>query len=245
MAKSVAKTKAKVKPVCKAAKAVAEVVHNTQVQTAMCFPSVIYIIERPDFLDAVSSVSDENLEIQRKKQDLNEIYPVLMTESFFADPRLKEFSGFIGATAWNILNEQGYNMQNFNTTFLEMWTQEHHKHSAMDQHIHGHGSQIVGFYFLETPENCSRVVFHDPRAAKAPIDLPEQDMGAATFASKMINFEPKPGTLMFANAWLAHAFTRHAAETPIKFVHFNLGVQYAENAVCATPAVAPADAEVI
>jgi hypothetical protein len=88
-------------------------------------------------------------------------------------------------------------------------------------------------------------VFHDPRAAKAPIDLPEQDMGAATFASKIINFEPKPGTLMFANAWLAHAFTRHAAETPIKFVHFNLGVQYAENAVCATPAVAPADAEVI
>jgi uncharacterized protein (TIGR02466 family) len=231
---------------CKAAESVAEIVQHTQVQTAVYFPSTIYVIERPDFLDVVNRVSEENLTISRAKHGLNEIYPVTMTESFFADLRMKAFSDFIGSTAWNILNEQGYNMQNFNTTFLEMWTQEHHKHSAMDQHIHGYGSQIVGFYFLETPENCSRVVFHDPRAAKTPIDLPEQDASVATFASKMVNFQPKPGMLMFANAWLAHSFTRHAADTPIKFVHFNLGVQYTENAVFAAPAIkAPAGAEVI
>jgi len=231
---------------CKAAESVAEVVQNTQVQTAVYFPSTMYIIERPDFLDVVSRVSEENLEISRAKNDLNEIYPVTMTESYFADPRIKDFSEFVGATAWNILNEQGYNMQNFNTTFIEMWTQEHHKHSAMDQHIHGYGSQIVGFYFLKTPENCSKVVFHDPRAAKTPIDLPEQNANVATYASRMINFQPKPGMLIFANAWLAHSFTRHAAETPIKFVHFNLGVKYSENAVFAAPAVAaPAGAEVI
>lgn len=230
---------------CKAAESVAEVVQNTQVQTAVYFPSTMYIIERPDFLNVVSRVSEENLEISRAKYDLNEIYPVIMTESFFADPRMKDFSDFVSATAWNILNEQGYNMQNFNTTFMEMWTQEHHKHSAMDQHIHGYGSQIVGFYFLETPENCSKVVFHDPRAAKTPIDLPEQDMAVATYASKMVNFQPKPGMLMLANAWLAHSFTRHAADTPIKFVHFNLGVQYSENAMCAVQAITPSDAEVI
>jgi hypothetical protein len=43
----------------------------------------------------------------------------------------------------------------------------------------------------------------------------------------MINFEPKPGLMIFTNAWLAHAFTRHAADKPIKFVHFNLAVQMA------------------
>jgi len=230
---------------CKAAEAVVEMVQKTQVQTAVYFPSIVYVIERPDFLEVVQSVSNENLDIQRKKQDLNEIYPVLMTESYFTDPRLKDFSEFIGSTAWNILNDQGYNMQNFNTTFIEMWTQEHHKHSAMDQHIHGYGSQMVGFYFLETPENCSKVVFHDPRASKTPIDLPEQDSNIATFASKMINFNPKPGMLMFANAWLAHSFTRHASELPIKFVHFNLGVQYSENPVCVVPSVNPVVAEIV
>ena len=210
--------------VCKAAESVAEVVLQTQLQVAHQFPCPIYIIERPDFLEMVNTVSEEALEVQRKDRNLNEIYPVYMTASYFADPRIAKFSKFIGSTAWNILNEQGYAMQDRAVQFTEMWTQEHYKHSAMDAHVHGFGSQIVGFYFLETPEDCSRVVFHDPRAAKVQIDLPEQNINIATPASKMINFTPKPGMMIFANSWLMHSFTRHAAELPIKFVHFNLTV---------------------
>lgn len=224
--------------VCKAAESVAEVVKNTQLQVAHHFPCPIYIIERPDFLDAVNTVSEEALEVQRKERDLNEIYPLYMTANYFADPRVVGFSEFVGATAWNILNEQGYAMQNMAVSFMEMWTQEHYKHSAMDAHVHGFGSQITGFYFLETPENCSHVVFHDPRAGKVQIDLPEQDMSMATPASKMINFAPKPGMMIFANSWLSHSFTRHAAELPIKFVHFNLTVIH-------QPQTCPAPAEVI
>jgi uncharacterized protein (TIGR02466 family) len=210
--------------VCKAADQVKEVILNTQLQLAHHFPSPIYLIDRPDFLDVVNEVSEEALEVQRKDHNLNEIYPVYMTGNYYGDPRVAKFSEFAGATAWNILNEQGYDMHDKAVTFTEMWTQEHHKHSAMDQHVHGYGSQIVGFYFLETPENCSHVVFHDPRIAKIQIDLPEQDVNKATPASKMINFTPKPGLMIFANSWLAHSFTRHAADKPIKFVHFNLSV---------------------
>jgi uncharacterized protein (TIGR02466 family) len=225
-------TKKSKQKVCKAAESVAEVVLQTQLQVAHHFPCPIYLIERPDFLEAVQSASEEGLAAQRKTHELNEIYPVVMSGNFYADPRMEKFSEFVGATAWNILNEQGYAMQDKAVQFTEMWTQEHHKHSAMDQHVHGFGSQIVGFYFLETPENCSRVVFHDPRAAKVQIDLPEQDMNMATPASKMINFTPKPGLMIFANSWLAHSFTRHAADLPIKFVHFNLTVIMAPQAAC-------------
>ena len=216
--------KTKIKKVCKAAESVAQVVQNTQLQVAYHFPCPIYLIERPDFLEAVNDVSEEALEVQRKNRQLDDIYPVYMTGNYFGDPRMAGFSEFVGATAWNILNEQGYAMHDKAVQFTEMWTQEHHKHSAMDAHVHGFGSQIVGFYFIETPEDCSRVVFHDPRAAKVQIDLPEQDMGMATPASKMINFTPKPGMMIFANSWLMHSFTRHAADKPIKFVHFNLTV---------------------
>lgn len=226
---------AKKSKVCKAAESVAEVVKNTQLQVAHHFPCPIYLIERPDFLEVVNSVSEEALEIQRKERDLNEIYPVYMTSNYFADTRMAKFSEFVGATAWNILNEQGYVMQDKAVQFTEMWTQEHHKHSAMDAHVHGFGSQIVGFYFLETPEGGSNVVFHDPRAAKVQIDLPEQDINMATAASKAINFTPKPGMIIFANSWLAHSFTRHAAELPIKFVHFNLTVIHQPQA-CPAPA---------
>ena len=234
--------KVKTKKVCKAAESVKEVVVQSQLQVAYHFPCPIYVIERPDFLDAVKEVSDENLDTPRKTQELNEIYPVVMSGSYFADPRIEKFVQFVGATAWNILAEQGYAMQDKVVSFTEMWTQEHHKHSAMDQHVHGFGSQIVGFYFLETPENCSRVVFHDPRSGKVQIDLPEQDINMATPASKMINFEPKPGLMIFANSWLAHSFTRHAAELPIKFVHFNLTVNMAEQTVCITT---PPAAEIV
>lgn len=221
---------------CKAKEQVKEVIQNTQLQVAYHFSCPIYLIERPDFLESVTEVSEEALKKQREERNLDEIYPVYMTGNYFEDPRINPFIQFVGATSWNILNEQGYAMQDKFVTFTEMWTQEHHKHSAMDAHVHGFGSQIVGFYFLETPENCSRIVFHDPRAAKVQIDLQEQDVSMATLASKMINFEPKPGLLVFANSWLAHSFTRHAAESPIKFVHFNLTVQMAAPAVCPAPA---------
>jgi uncharacterized protein (TIGR02466 family) len=228
---------AKKQKVCKAAESVAQVVLQTQLQVAYHFPCPIYVIERPDFLEVVNTVSEEALEVAKKTQALNEIYPVHMTQSYFADPRMAGFSEFVGATAWNILNEQGYAMQDKAVSFTEMWTQEHHKHSAMDAHVHGFGSQIVGFYFLETPEGGSNVVFHDPRAGKVQIDLPEQDMNIATPASKMINFTPKPGMMIFANSWLSHSFTRHAADLPIKFVHFNLTVIH-QPQTCATPPAA-------
>ena len=232
------KTAVKKSKICKAAESVAEVIQNTQLTVAYHFPCPIYVIERPDFLGIVNTVSEEGLAVSRKERDLNEMYPVHMTGNYFGDSRMVEFTEFIGATAWNILNEQGYAMQDKAVSFTEMWTQEHHKHSAMDAHVHGFGSQIVGFYFLETPEDCSRVVFHDPRSGKVQIDLPEQDMSAATPASKAINFMPKPGMMIFANSWLMHSFTRHAADKPIKFVHFNLTVIAAPQQTCAIPPAA-------
>jgi len=227
--------KVKTRKVCKAAEQVKEVVQNTQLQVAFHFPCPVYLIERPDFIESIATVSDESLAKQYAERQLDEIYPVMMSGTFADDPRVKSFAEFVGGTAWNILNEQGYAMQDKVVTFTEMWTQEHYKHSSMEQHVHGFGAQIVGFYFLEVPENASKVVFHDPRPGKVMANLPEQDMSMATPASQMINFDAKPGLLIFANAWLPHSFTRHASDKPIKFVHFNLNVQQASQQACALP----------
>lgn len=226
--------KVKSKKVCKAAESVAEVVIQNQLQVAYHFPCPIYLIERPDFLETVREVSKEALEAQRKIQDMNELYPVVMSTNYYADPRLSKFTEFIGGSSWNILNDQGYSMQDKVVSFSEVWTQEHHKYSSMEQHVHGGSAQIVGFYFLETPENCSRVVIHDPRAGKVQTSIPEQDINMATPASRMINFEPKAGLIIFTNAWLAHSFTRHANEKPIKFVHFTLSVENQIAPICTT-----------
>lgn len=209
---------------------------NKDLQAFYYFPSAVYCIENTDFLQDAKAACEIAIEKQKKDQPLNEIYPVYMTGNLFDYDGMDKFAEYVGQTAWNILSEQGYKMDSYTTIFTEFWCQEHHKHSSMEQHIHGFGSQIVGFYFVDVPENCSKAIFYDPRAGKVQINLPESDMTEATAASNMINFEPKEGLLMFTNAWLAHSFTKHASDSPIRFIHFNLGVQAAPTQTTCKPA---------
>lgn len=197
------------------------------------FPSPVYIAKKPEFLKAVNEVSNEAL--SRITHDVHELFPMHNTDNYASDSRLVDFCKCLWQSGWSILQGQGYDMANFNVMVDAAWTQEHYKHSLMEQHVHGGGSQLVGFYFLETPENCSRAMFHDPRGGKVQINLPEANMSNATPASNTINFAPEPGMLIISNAWLPHSFGRHGSDKPIKFVHFNLSVQYAPQ-VCNTNA---------
>lgn len=196
---------------------------NLAMENYFCCP--VYTADASEFLDTVREVSEEYLAKARVEQQLNEIYPVYMSGGYSDDPRLEKFTHFVSEAARAVLDSQGYDMSNFAMRFSEMWTQEHHKHSAMEQHVHG-GSHVVGFYFLDVPENDNtRVVLHDPRAGKVMIDLPQKDMSVATTASQMINFTPAPGLIILTNAWLPHSFTRHSSDKPLRFVHFNLHPQ--------------------
>lgn len=198
------------------------------------FSTNVYVVQQPEFLPVISEITEDLLKVAREKVPLNEIYPVVMTDNLFIDPRSEDFLSYVGNTAWNILDSEGYDMSNIRLQFSEAWVQEHHKHSLMETHIHGQGSQISGFYFLEVPENSSRVVIHDPRPGKVQINLPQKNKDIATDASDMINFIPIPGMLMFLSAALPHSFGRHASDKPLKFVHFNLYPQFkpAEPTVC-------------
>jgi hypothetical protein len=196
------------------------------------FPSSVYLVQKPEFLEVVNAVSEEAL--SKITHDVHEIYPMHNTDNYVGDPRLEGFCTYLWQSGWDILQSQGYDMTNVSVMVDAVWTQEHHKHSLMEQHVHGFGTQLVGFFFLETPENCSRAMFHDPRGGKVQINLPEADMSVATPASNTINFAPEPGMMLISNAWLPHSFGRHGSDKPIKFVHFNLSVRY--NQTCAAPA---------
>jgi hypothetical protein len=194
-----------------------------QLQVDYLFPTPVYYVMKTEYLDTARTVADEYIKKAAEANPIiDEIYPVQMTDSFYDDPRIKDLSDYILNVAWDVLNEQGYNMTNLRTFYNEFWCQDHQKHSAMEQHAHGYGAQIVGFYFLDCPANCSKVLFHDPKIAKVQINLPETDMSKATTASNIINYEAKPGQLMLTNAWLAHSFTRSAAAESMRFIHFTI-----------------------
>jgi uncharacterized protein (TIGR02466 family) len=189
------------------------------------FPCAIHYEEKTEFLNIVKPLVYEYIQKAKALQSQkSEIYPVEMTENFYSDPRLADFATYVGQSAWHMLDEQGYAMDNLLTSFTEMWAQEHFKYSGMDQHIHNNGAQVSGFYFIDCPDGCSNVLFYDPKAAKVQINLPEKNPNDATFASNIINFKPEPGLLLLTNSWFPHSFTRNASDKPMTFVHFNLTV---------------------
>jgi uncharacterized protein (TIGR02466 family) len=189
------------------------------------FVTPIYITKQPQFLDAVKAIAADSIKQVHGKKKPDKIHPVLMSGNLLEDERIEEFAAFIGQTAWNILSSQGYAMDQFNTTFTEMWSQEHYQTSSMDYHAHPGGNFLVGFYFLDTPEGCPPAVIHDPRPGRVMLDLPQADVNQLSLSSTMVNFTPEPGMLMFAPAWLAHSFSRNTSKAPFRFVHFNLSVQ--------------------
>jgi uncharacterized protein (TIGR02466 family) len=196
------------------------------------FATPVYIIQQPQFLDVVRAIAADSITQVHGDKKPDKIHPVRMSGNMLEDERIAPFAEFIANTAWNILSGQGFAMENFSTSFTELWCQEHFQTSSMDYHNHPGGNFIVGFYFLDVPEGAPALVIHDPRPGRVMLSLPEADPSQATLSSTMINFKPQPGMVMFAPAWLAHSFGRNASKKPFRFVHFNLTVQQTPLAVC-------------
>jgi hypothetical protein len=197
------------------------------------FTSPVYSIDKPEFLGDVLAASNDALRKARKDKKPDDIYPVTMS-AFDNEDRITAFWDYTVNTGWNLLRDQGYAMEGLETYFTEFWCQQHDKYSSMEYHLHG-DCKLVAFYFLECPKDPPRLVIHDPRPGKIMSPLKEADASAVSLASNAINFVPKPGTLMFANAWLPHSFTRNASAKPFKFLHMNLDTRPSTPRVCHPP----------
>lgn len=206
-----------------------------QLDQVPLFPSTLYTIDLPQFLDTARAVSAEALKVVREAgmACCNKLFPHTMTGNYASDPRLQDFVQYVAQTAWNVLEAQGYAMAPLATAVAEMWTQEHEYSSDMPVHVHPGGIQMCAFYFLDCPENSPFIVLHDPRAGKCAAQLLQADMAKLTAASDQIVLPPKEGTLMLANSWLPHSFTRNGSKEPFRFIHINITV------VPAPPAVTP------
>jgi uncharacterized protein (TIGR02466 family) len=201
------------------------------------FSTIVYTINKPEFLEDVKAASNDAIEESRKNTEQNEIYPATMSTTLSGKEKTKAFEQFIAQCSWEILDSQGYNMNLFNTFVSELWAQEHRKYSSMEQHVHPHGVQLSGFYFLEKTEEGCMAQLHDPRPGKVIDSLPEKDMTQVTEASNSIFIKPQPGMFIFTSSWLPHSFTRNGSDNPIKFVHFNVSVMQAAPVAPEAPVV--------
>lgn len=205
------------------------------VETYSYFPTIVSKTSAPQYVEIVKKVALELTPVAEKDRE-DDSQLCYMSPNIFGDERISEFCENVIQFAWNVLDGQGYNLSKSQTYYQAMWMQEHYKSSGMEKHVHSYGTQIVGFYFLEVPENSSRLVLHDPRPAKIQIDAGEKHAEDITPASQMINFIPQVGDLYLTNAWLPHSFTRHGNDAPCRFIHINIGLQDIPH-TCSLPTV--------
>ena len=206
---------------------------NKQLKVNLFFPSLVYFMEKPEWIETINKISNEYIEkakrrdaglLQRRKDRYGNIGDHGMTfhsASMIEDIRLKNFKDFITENCVQILENQGYDLTEHLMRWTELWVQEFGKNGGghHDTHIHGN-NHMSGFYFLQCSHKTSYPVFHDPRPGKLMTQLPVQK--GINAAIEKIDYKIVPGTLMFFNSYLPHQFTVDDGVEPFRFIHFNL-----------------------
>jgi len=195
-----------------------------------CFWSSIYYHNINDWIDPINSVCDQYINLSKEKykdkiingNDFGLNYCSEFTE-LSSDKRLEEFKNYIFQTSFNILDEQGYNMNLYNLALKHMWVQEFPKSGGGHHNSHVHpNSHISGFYFLKCSKKTSYPLFHDSRIMKKMTQLIEKTRESITNASEQISFGIEPGMFIFFNSYLEHQFTLDSGKDEFRFIHFNI-----------------------
>ena len=198
------------------------------------FKCPIWFAKEDKFVNELNKASDSYIEAAKKnlKKDIDErnkkygdkgdMGHVFHSTSLIGDPNFKQLQEYIGATSHNLLNEMGYNLNDYTVFTTEMWVQEFAKkgggHHTLHTHWNGH---ISGFYFLKASEKTSLPLFEDPRPGNLMNGLPEKDKSQVTYASTQINYKVEPGSMIFFPSYMPHQYIVDMGYEPFRFIHWN------------------------
>ena len=198
------------------------------------FKCPIWFADVPQFVKALNKASNKYIEASKKnlKKTINErnkklgnkgdMGNVFHSSPLVGDPNFLQLQNYIGATAHNLLIEMGFDMTNHQLFITEMWVQEFAKDGGGQHTLHTHwNGHISGFYFLKASEKTSRPLFEDPRAGNMMNLLPAKDNTKLTYATSQINYEVKPGRMMFFPSYLPHQYIVDLGYEPFRFIHWN------------------------
>lgn len=204
------------------------------------FKTPVWVFDKPEWVDKVNKACDKHIKEaynrdkpkmkEREKEWGKADYKKMGDHGWSyhsgplqGDPKLKELHDWVGQTAWNFLDWQGFDLKEYTMFFTESWVQEFSKRGGGHHNSHVHwDNHVSAFYYLKCSENTSRPVFHDPRIAAKMMKLPEIDSKQISMASDKINYTPKPGTLIFIPAYLEHEYGIDSGKEDFRFIHFNL-----------------------
>ena len=206
----------------------------TQLNKEEYFQCPVWFGDAPEFVKDLNKASDPYIKTAKKNLkkaidkrnkrfgDKGDMGNVFHSNSLIGVPDFLTLQNYIGATAHNLLIEMGFDLTNYQVFITEMWVQEFSKkgggHHTLHTHWNGHMS---GFYFLKAGEKTSRPVFEDPRPGNLMNLLPAKDASKVTYASYQINYEAKPGRMIFFPSYLPHMYAVDMGYDPFRFIHWN------------------------
>ena len=193
------------------------------------FNTTIWSEQKPEFIKSLTKASNKYIKAARnfpeaKKhiKEFGDFGRSYHSTPLTADNDFRDFRDYIGQKSWEYLDHQGYDMQQYSTLFSEMWVQEFAKkgggHHTLHTHWNGH---ISGFYFLKASEKTSLPLFEDPRAGNVMNLLPELDKSKVTYASSAVNYQVKPGRMIFFPSYMPHQYIVDMGYDPFRFIHWN------------------------
>ena len=192
------------------------------------FKTPIWFEQKPEFIKSLNQASNQYIKDAKKREkeyikkhgDFGRSYhsTPLVNDNNFLD-----FRNYIGQKSWEFLDWCGFDMQQYTTMFSELWVQEFAKKGGGHHSAHIHWNQHVsGFYFLKCSDKTSFPIFHEPRTGARSTKLKLKPSNGIFYGTELVNFKPKPGTLIIFPGYLEHEYAVDHGVEPFRFIHWNI-----------------------
>ena len=194
------------------------------------FKTPIWMEDKPEFVKSLNKASDKYIKAAKKTPEVKKYLkqfgdfgtshhstPLTMDNDFL------DLRNYIGQKSWEFLDHSGFDMPQYQTMFSEMWVQEFAKKGGGHHSAHVHWNQHVsGFYFLKCNEKTSYPIFHEPRGGARATKLRMKNQKGIWPGTELVNFRPKPGTLIIFPGYLEHEYAVDHGKSPFRFIHWNI-----------------------
>ena len=192
------------------------------------FSTVIWSEQKSEFVNSLNKASNKYIKkAKNKNKDHIKKYgdfgishhstPLTLDNNFL------DFRNYVGQKSWEYLDQQGYDMSQYQTMFSEMWVQEFAKKGGGHHSAHIHWNQHVsGFYFLKCSDKTSFPIFHEPKTGARATKLKLKDGRDMSSGAELISFKPIPGTLIIFPGYLEHEYAVDYGLEPFRFIHWNI-----------------------
>jgi len=143
------------------------------------------------------------------------------TPSLLNNDKFRLFNMDILRLTYDILDECGYDLKNYNIALNEIWAREFVPNKAASVFPHCHkDSHLTGVIILKSSKDTSKPFFYDPRQGKYMKDLPEKEKGKFSLACDKFSVDVKPGMCLIFPSFLSQSFGYSFSKSSFRYLHF-------------------------